>query len=223
MDISGSAVFTERRSCSYRSVKGPPEQELCGLTQRAQKRARLRAAEAFSFPLLLLRRAPAPSFRYAASSCIRVVVAGPALVAFDVGGGGGGSGEWWDWEQDPKREPAADRCSLSLSLSLSLSRSLARSMSSELLWQLVKKHNRFIVKRNGVTLSSEPNNLMNKNSFKFSGLVHAKTVGVNPSAKGHKGVELVLKASKKSQQFRPAQAHKVTVLKKGIRYVAWLL
>ena len=106
MDISGSAVFTERRGRSYRSFKGPPEQELCGLTQRAQKRARLRAAEAFSFPLLLLRRAPAPSFRYAASSCIRVlllvVVAGPALVAFDVGGGGG-SGELVGLGAGPKR------------------------------------------------------------------------------------------------------------------------
>ena len=38
-------------------------------------------------------------------------------------------------------------------------------MSSDLLWALTKKQNAFLVKRNGLQLTSEPNNLMNKNSF----------------------------------------------------------
>lgn len=38
----------------------------------------------------------------------------------------------------------------------------------------------------------EPNNLKSKNSFRFNGLVHKKTVGVQPAADG-KGVVVVLK------------------------------
>lgn len=38
----------------------------------------------------------------------------------------------------------------------------------------------------------EPNNLKSKNSFRFNGLVHRKTVGVQPAADG-KGVVVVLK------------------------------
>jgi large subunit ribosomal protein L28e len=46
--------------------------------------------------------------------------------------------------------------------------------SSDLIWLLVKNNNKFLVKRNGnsnasVTFSSEPNNLYNLNSFKYSG------------------------------------------------------
>lgn len=50
-----------------------------------------------------------------------------------------------------------------------------RTMASpDLLWQLVKKNNSFLVKRNGnnnasVQFSSEPNNLYNLNTFKYSG------------------------------------------------------
>jgi large subunit ribosomal protein L28e len=48
-------------------------------------------------------------------------------------------------------------------------------VSPDLLWQLVKKNNKFLVKRNGngsasLQFSSEPNNLYNLNSFKYSGL-----------------------------------------------------
>lgn len=46
--------------------------------------------------------------------------------------------------------------------------------SDDLIWLLVKKNNRFLVKRNGnntssITFSSEPNNLYNLNSYKYSG------------------------------------------------------
>ena len=51
-------------------------------------------------------------------------------------------------------------------------------MSSDLQWLLVKDSNSFLVKRNGVQFSSEPGNLANLNSFKYSGIVNAKTVGL---------------------------------------------
>lgn len=38
----------------------------------------------------------------------------------------------------------------------------------------------------------EPNNLKARNSFRFNGLIHKKTVGIEPAADG-KGVVVVLK------------------------------
>lgn len=46
----------------------------------------------------------------------------------------------------------------------------------------------------------EPNNLKAKNSFRFNGLVHKKTVGVQPAADG-KGVVVVLKKRRGSTPF----------------------
>lgn len=57
-------------------------------------------------------------------------------------------------------------------------------MSSALVWQLIKNHNSFLVKRGrthragAVQFSAEPNNLLNVNSAKFSGLANERTVGV---------------------------------------------
>jgi len=51
-------------------------------------------------------------------------------------------------------------------------------MSNDLVWQLVKKNSRYLVKREGIEFTSEPNNLMNINSKKFSGLANTQTVGV---------------------------------------------
>ncbi len=58
------------------------------------------------------------------------------------------------------------------------------NMSSSLVWQLVKDHNSFLVKRGrsarlgAVQLSAEPGNVLNVNSFKYSGLAHHNTVHV---------------------------------------------
>lgn len=46
----------------------------------------------------------------------------------------------------------------------------------------------------------EPNNLKARNSFRFNGLVHKKTVGVQPAADG-KGVVVVLKKRRGSALF----------------------
>merc|ERR1712017_16209 len=62
--------------------------------------------------------------------------------------------------------------------------SVDMSASSDLLWALTKKQNAFLVKRNRLQLSSEPGNLMNKNSFKYSGLANLETVDVADNTKG---------------------------------------
>jgi large subunit ribosomal protein L28e len=51
---------------------------------------------------------------------------------------------------------------------------MIRTMSSELVWQIIKNNNSFLVKRQGVQFSSEPNNLLNVNTYKHSGLANYK-------------------------------------------------
>jgi large subunit ribosomal protein L28e len=58
------------------------------------------------------------------------------------------------------------------------------TVSQDLLWLLIKKQNRFLYKQGGgttrqVQFSSEPNNLLNKNTYKFSGLANLKSVGIH--------------------------------------------
>jgi hypothetical protein len=67
------------------------------------------------------------------------------------------------------------------------------AVSDDLIWLLVKNNNRFLVKRNGnnnnsVQFSSEPNNLYNLNTFKYSG-----TISLSFYSSGATG--LVLKSS----------------------------
>merc|ERR1712134_63205 len=56
--------------------------------------------------------------------------------------------------------------------------------SSDVVWGIIRKNSSFLVKRNFLELSSEPGNLMNKNSFKFSGLANAEAVDIQDNEKG---------------------------------------
>merc|ERR1712205_226689 len=76
--------------------------------------------------------------------------------------------------------------------------SLSRSMaSSDLIWQITRNNSSFLVKRNGLQMSAEPNNLMGKNSFKFSGIANANAVGITEEAKG---ITFSKKNSKRQRQ-----------------------
>lgn len=52
------------------------------------------------------------------------------------------------------------------------------SVSGDLVWMLVKDNTSFMVKRDGVQLTAEPGNVMNKNAYKYSGLANSKTVSL---------------------------------------------
>ncbi|KAG0004555.1 hypothetical protein BGZ79_008904 [Entomortierella chlamydospora] len=88
-------------------------------------------------------------------------------------------------------------------------------MSADLTWLLIKKNNSFLVKRSGVQFSSEAGNLLNKNSFKFSGLANNKTVDISaaPSGRG------VVVATKKTSvpAFKPSKGISKVTLTKGVR------
>jgi hypothetical protein len=58
------------------------------------------------------------------------------------------------------------------------------TMSADLVWQLIKDNNSFLVKRGrtarlgALQFSKEPGNLMCANSFKYSGIACAKTIAL---------------------------------------------
>ncbi|CAG8550565.1 3493_t:CDS:2 [Funneliformis mosseae] len=88
-------------------------------------------------------------------------------------------------------------------------------MSDDLIWLLLRNRNSFLVKRNGAEFTSEPNNLTNLNSFKYSGLANSKAIGVT-AGPDDRGVAVVTKKTQ-AASFRPAKSINKVVLTKGIR------
>ncbi|ROW12396.1 hypothetical protein VMCG_00519 [Cytospora schulzeri] len=79
------------------------------------------------------------------------------------------------------------------------------NVSSDLVWEIVRNNNSFLVKRNeagGVQLSRDPLNLANKNSRKHAGFINEKAVGI--SAEGEKGLQVISK--KASAVHQPGKA-----------------
>eukprot|EP00804_Cyclotella_cryptica_P011229 CCRYP_007728-RB/>CCRYP_007728-RB protein AED:0.37 eAED:0.40 QI:1900/0.33/0.5/1/0.66/0.5/4/0/190 len=73
-------------------------------------------------------------------------------------------------------------CSLLIDLSLS---AVMVAISDSLAWELVKRNNSFMRKKNGqtrrsgaVTFSIERGNLMSKSSYKYSGLANSKSIDI---------------------------------------------
>ncbi|KAI9598881.1 hypothetical protein BDF19DRAFT_429404 [Syncephalis fuscata] len=75
-------------------------------------------------------------------------------------------------------------------------------MSSALTWLLLKKQNRFVVKRSGAEFNTEPANLTGKNTFTSSSLVN-KSVALSLGPKG-KGVKLTHATGKSVKLTRGA-------------------
>merc|ERR1712094_931 len=87
--------------------------------------------------------------------------------------------------------------------------------SSDLLWQITRNNSSFLVKRNGLELTSEPGNLMNKNSFKFSGIANLETVDVADNEKG-----ITFSRKNKANTSKPARNVVSMDLKKDLRKVS---
>ncbi|KZL64921.1 ribosomal protein L28e [Colletotrichum tofieldiae] len=78
------------------------------------------------------------------------------------------------------------------------------NVSSDLIWEVVRSQNAFLVNRNdagGLQLSRDPLNLVNKHSRKYAGFVNDKAIGVVPNEKG--GVKVISKNQKNGN--KPAQ------------------
>uniref|UniRef100_A0A2M3ZYP3 Large ribosomal subunit protein eL28 n=2 Tax=Anopheles triannulatus TaxID=58253 RepID=A0A2M3ZYP3_9DIPT len=88
-------------------------------------------------------------------------------------------------------------------------------VSSHLSWLIIRDHNAYLLKQKNIRkpFSTEPNNLTNLSSFRYSGLVHRRTVGVTPAEK--KGVVFTYK--RKGCYYKPAKAPVKVTLKDGAR------
>ncbi|XP_050270342.1 60S ribosomal protein L28-2 [Quercus robur] len=90
------------------------------------------------------------------------------------------------------------------------------TVPGQLIWEMVKKNNCFLVKEfgrgnAGVQFSKEPNNLFNLNSYKYSGLANRKTVTIQP---GGKDLSVVLATTKTKKQNKPAAILHKSVMRK---------
>jgi len=79
-------------------------------------------------------------------------------------------------------------------------------MSQDLIWNIIKKNNAFRMERAGVVFSSEPGNLRNKNSLKYSGLARTKVVDV-----ASKDGKIVVSSKVVKKTANPATSNKTTV------------
>ncbi|XP_014515151.1 60S ribosomal protein L28-2 [Vigna radiata var. radiata] len=96
------------------------------------------------------------------------------------------------------------------------------TVPGQLVWEIVKKNNSFLVKQFGrgtqsVEFSRESNNLYNLNSYKFSGLANKKTVTIQPVGKD---LSVLLATTKTKKQNKPASLLHKSVMKKEFRRMA---
>merc|ERR1711908_172717 len=89
------------------------------------------------------------------------------------------------------------------------------SASSDVVLGIIRKNSSFLVKRNFLELSSEPGNLMNKNSFKYSGLANLEAVDIQANTKG-----ITFSRKNKKNTHAPARNMVSVDLKKDFRKVA---
>ncbi|KAF5748511.1 Ribosomal L28e protein family [Tripterygium wilfordii] len=91
------------------------------------------------------------------------------------------------------------------------------TVPGQLIWEIVKKNNCFLVKEFGrgnakVQFSKESNNLYNLNSYKHSGLANRKTVTIQSA--GDKEPSLVLATTKTKKQNKPKSLSHKSVMRK---------
>ncbi|XP_015593852.1 60S ribosomal protein L28 isoform X2 [Cephus cinctus] len=89
-------------------------------------------------------------------------------------------------------------------------------MSSHLNWMIIRNNNAFLLKKRNINkpFSTEPSNLTNLSSYRYSGLVHRKSVGIvdTPDKKGFTVVYKKAKAVNK-----PAKATVRRTMRAGAR------
>ena len=90
-------------------------------------------------------------------------------------------------------------------------------MSAEIQWAAIRTNSAFLVKRDNFIFSSEPGNLMNTHSFKFSGVANNKTVGVSVEGEeGKKRVVVTTKRTRNDASRKPASQLAKTILNKHV-------
>ena len=96
------------------------------------------------------------------------------------------------------------------------------TVPGQLIWEIVKRNNSFLVKQFGngtasVQFSRESNNLYNLNSYKYSGFANKKTVTIQPASEEK---SVLLATSKTKKQSKPGQLLHKSIMKKEFRRMA---
>ncbi|CAF2634302.1 unnamed protein product [Rotaria sp. Silwood2] len=86
--------------------------------------------------------------------------------------------------------------------------------SSHVQWMVIRSNSSFLHKRKLGTFTTEPNNLKNRNNFRFNGLIHPKVVGVQAVTNG-KGVVFTTGSTKNVR--KPAKRFRKVKLTKDSR------
>jgi len=87
--------------------------------------------------------------------------------------------------------------------------------SPALQWAIIRKHHSHMISHDGYTFSSEPNNLLNRHSFKFSGLVNPHQIGVHQ--RQDKSIHLSKKRMHKDTLSHPLKSTLTIPLRRHIR------
>ncbi|MQM16003.1 hypothetical protein Taro_048959 [Colocasia esculenta] len=96
------------------------------------------------------------------------------------------------------------------------------SIPGDLIWEIVKRNNAFLVKEFGngtamVQFRKKKNNLYNVNSIKHSRLANKNTISIQP---GEKDLSVVLATTKIKKHSKPAKLFHRSVMKKEFRKMA---
>ncbi|TKY88565.1 hypothetical protein EX895_002554 [Sporisorium graminicola] len=93
--------------------------------------------------------------------------------------------------------------------------------SQDLQWLLVRNNSSFLVKQKGLgrIFSREPRNLVQLHSYKYSGVVNSKAVGIEAPKSG-KGVVLTTKNAKQGSSAIKATKNTTTIKRGGGRRTA---
>lgn len=89
------------------------------------------------------------------------------------------------------------------------------ALSSDLLWELLRDHNSYLISRSNKTFSSDPYNLSNLHTAKFAGIAKDWAVGVGKREKGQPVTLNLKKLAKHGVKGKAGHVRKVDVKRGG--------
>ncbi|CAG9334022.1 unnamed protein product [Blepharisma stoltei] len=89
------------------------------------------------------------------------------------------------------------------------------SVSSDLLWELLRNNNKYLIRRNNTDFSTDPYNLVNIHSQKFAGIASTSAIGVADRKKGEPVVLKAKKLRKYGAKGKTQHEDKITIKKGG--------
>jgi len=87
------------------------------------------------------------------------------------------------------------------------------------IWGVIQNSNSFIVKRNGVKFSSEPNNVKNLNTYRYSGLVNPQTIGLTAPSSASRTGDVILTVKNRSLRKPKIALKRIPLVKKDAKKI----